>query len=208
LGRKKRYRQKRHEQVHSLKSKSLFGHLVTELVKKQGFSQNEAKVVANPCFKYFKENLCDTAEGQIKFHVIDGINNHKRGKKNKKVITLTPITYSDIELLEELGHMIINTSLCGLGQTAPNPVLSTIRYFKDEYKAHIDDKKCPAGACSDLLEYVILSDKCIGCTACVRVCPVDAISGDKKQPHVIDSDKCIGCGECQEKCKFDAIVLR
>lgn len=103
MGRQLRYRQKRHEQVHSLKSKSLFGHLITELRETQGFTQREAEIVAKPCFTYFKNNLCDTAEGQIRFEIIDGIDNHKRAEKETKLATLTPIAYSDIELFEEFG---------------------------------------------------------------------------------------------------------
>ncbi len=112
----------------------------------------------------------------------------------------------DIDKLEELCNYIKSASLCGLGQTAPNPVLSTLRYFRDEYVAHVVDKKCPAGVCKNLLRYVIVEDKCKGCTACSRVCPVGAISGAVKQPHVIDTSKCIKCGACIEKCKFNAIV--
>jgi len=112
----------------------------------------------------------------------------------------------DLDRLEELCNYIKSASLCGLGQTAPNPVLSTLRYFRDEYVAHVVDKKCPAGVCKNLLRYVILEDKCKGCTACSRVCPVGAISGAVKQPHVIDTSKCIKCGACIEKCKFNAIV--
>ncbi|NYE56599.1 NADH-quinone oxidoreductase subunit NuoF [Carboxydothermus ferrireducens] len=112
----------------------------------------------------------------------------------------------DLETLEKLAYNIKNSSLCGLGQTAPNPVLSTLRYFRHEYEAHIYDKKCPAGVCSALLEYKILEDKCVGCGACARVCPVGAISGERKQPHKIDPEKCIKCGSCMEKCKFGAIV--
>ena len=112
----------------------------------------------------------------------------------------------DIELLEELCYSIKDGALCGLGQTAPNPVLTTIRYFRDEYEAHINDKRCPAGECSDLIEYKIIKDKCRGCTLCARNCPVDAISGSVKQPHEIDPAKCIKCGKCYSSCKFDAIV--
>ena len=115
-------------------------------------------------------------------------------------------TLEDIDKLEELCYYIKSASLCGLGQTAPNPVLSTLKYFRHEYEAHVVEKKCPAGVCKNLLSYVIIEDKCKGCTACSRVCPVGAISGAVKQPHVIDTSKCIKCGACIEKCKFNAIV--
>ena len=111
----------------------------------------------------------------------------------------------DIEKLEELGNSIKDGALCGLGKTAPNPVLSTIRYFRDEYEAHIKEKRCPAGHCKKLLVYSIIPEKCKGCSACARVCPVEAISGAIKSPFVIDAKKCIKCGACMEKCKFGAI---
>ena len=111
----------------------------------------------------------------------------------------------DLDRLEELCNYIKAGSLCGLGQTAPNPVLSTLRYFRDEYIAHIVDKKCPAHVCKDLMQYKIDVDKCRGCTACARKCPVNAIEGSVKNPHTIDSTKCIKCGACVATCKFDAI---
>ena len=113
----------------------------------------------------------------------------------------------DIEKLEELAHKIIENSLCGLGQTAPNPVLTTIKYFRDEYEAHIRDKKCPAKKCKKLLTYEIIEDNCTGCTVCARNCPTNAISGERKMAHFIDQDKCIKCGVCYSKCKFEAISL-
>ncbi len=111
----------------------------------------------------------------------------------------------DLDRIEELAQFIKANSLCGLGQTAPNPVLSTMRYFRDEYIAHIVDKKCPAGVCKSLLQYTIDPVKCRGCTLCARVCPAGAITGTVKNPHVIDQSKCIKCGACMEKCKFGAI---
>ena len=111
----------------------------------------------------------------------------------------------DIEKLEELAYNIKSTALCGLGQTAPNPVLSTLRYFRDEYEAHIYEKRCPAGHCKKLARIQINPEKCKGCSLCAKVCPVGAISGTIKQPFVIDQDKCIKCGACMEKCRFGAI---
>ena len=115
-------------------------------------------------------------------------------------------TLEDIDKLEELAYYIKENSLCGLGQTAPNPVLSTLKFFREEYIAHVVDKKCPAGVCKDLLSYSIVADKCKGCTLCARKCPVGAISGTVKNPHVIDTDKCIKCGACMDSCKFGAII--
>ncbi len=113
----------------------------------------------------------------------------------------------DIEILEELAYQIKDSSLCGLGQTAPNPVLTTLRYFRDEYEAHIRDKKCPAKNCKQLLTYTVDEEKCTGCTVCAKNCPVDAISGSRKELHLIDQEKCIKCGACLTKCKFEAILV-
>lgn len=117
-------------------------------------------------------------------------------------------TLEDIDKLEKLCYYIKDNALCGLGQTAPNPVLSTLKFFKDEYLAHVVDKKCPAGVCKDLLSYEIIAEKCRGCTLCSRVCPAGAITGTVKNPHVIDKSKCVKCGACIEKCKFGAIIKK
>ncbi|MCL2107421.1 MAG: NADH-quinone oxidoreductase subunit NuoF [Oscillospiraceae bacterium] len=119
-------------------------------------------------------------------------------------ITEGRASMSDLDKLEELAYHIKENSLCGLGQTAPNPVLANMRHFRDEFIAHVVDKKCPAGVCKALLSYLI-TDKCKGCTACKRVCPTNAISGNVKELHVIDQEKCIKCGACQTTCKFNAI---
>jgi len=115
-------------------------------------------------------------------------------------------TEDDLNLLEEIASAVQVASLCALGQTASNPVLSTMRYFKDEYIAHIKDKKCPAGVCSELLTYSIITKNCNGCKACASVCPSVAIEGEKKKPHFIDGTKCIKCGACYSTCKFNAIL--
>ncbi|MGN0178455.1 MAG: NADH-quinone oxidoreductase subunit NuoF [Monoglobaceae bacterium] len=114
-------------------------------------------------------------------------------------------TMEDLDRLEELSNSIKAGSLCGLGQSAPNPVLSTLRYFRDEYEAHVKEKRCPAGVCKSLLSYTIIAEKCRGCSACSRVCPAGAISGQIKSPFVIDPEKCIKCGACMDTCKFGAI---
>jgi len=110
-----------------------------------------------------------------------------------------------LDLLEELADTVSQTALCGLGKTAPNPVLSTLRYFRTEYEAHINEKKCPAGVCRSLITYFIDPDKCTGCGTCLRECANKAITGVKKEPHVIDAALCIKCGICRSECKFDAI---
>ncbi len=122
-------------------------------------------------------------------------------------ITLGKGTEEDIEQLRNLSVVIKDTALCGLGQTSPNPVLSTLDNFADEYLAHVRDQHCPAGQCKALRQYLILADKCVGCTACTKVCPTGAIAGEKRQAHLIDQAKCIRCGACIEKCKFSAIII-
>ncbi len=116
-------------------------------------------------------------------------------------------TPEHLDLLEELALVVKDTTMCGLGQTAPNPVLSTLRYFRDEFMEHIQNKRCPAGVCKALITYSI-NDQCTGCQVCLRACPENAISGDKKQQHVIDQDKCVKCGACMSVCKFDAVEVR
>jgi len=123
-------------------------------------------------------------------------------------ITKGKATIDDLQRLRNMCEVIKDTSLCGLGQTSPNPILSTLDNFWDEYVAHIKDHKCPAGQCKDLMRYVVIEENCVGCTACARVCPVGAISGEKKQPHYIDPSICIKCGACIERCKFDAIIVK
>jgi len=130
----------------------------------------------------------------------------KRMYEMLEKITQGKATMEDLDKLEKLCYYIKDNALCGLGQTAPNPVLSTLRYFKDEYIAHVQDKTCPAGVCKDLLKVTIIADKCKGCSLCSKKCPVGAISGEIKSPFVIDQDKCIKCGVCIDTCKFKAIV--
>ena len=123
-------------------------------------------------------------------------------------VTEGKATLEDLDKMEELCKYIKENSLCGLGQTAPNPVLSTLRYFRDEYEAHVVEKRCPAGVCKKLLRYEINAEKCKGCTLCARNCPTGAISGTVKNAHIIDPEKCIKCGVCMEKCKFGAVAKR
>ena len=113
----------------------------------------------------------------------------------------------DLELLEELSDAIKLASLCELGKSAPNLVLTTLRYFRDEYESHIREKKCPGGVCSELVEYHVVPEKCKACHLCVKNCPRDAFTGEKKEAPVIDGEKCIKCGACLESCKFEAILV-
>lgn len=122
-------------------------------------------------------------------------------------ITLGKATMADFDKMEELCHHIKENSLCGLGQTAPNPVLSTYHYFKEEYLAHVQERRCPAGVCKNLIQYSIDPEKCTGCSACARVCPVSAISGEVKKVYEIDQETCIKCGLCKDTCRFDAIYV-
>ena len=149
------------------------------------FLKEESCGQCNPCREGIKQML------EILTHICAG--NGKPG---------------DIELLEELGSMVQKFSLCGLGTSAPNPVLTTILYFRDEYESHIQGKKCPAGVCKALFHYEIDPEACTGCQVCFRKCPQKAIAGKKKETHVLDQEKCIKCGICYEACKFNAIVIR
>jgi Na+-translocating ferredoxin:NAD+ oxidoreductase RNF subunit RnfB len=117
-------------------------------------------------------------------------------------------TMADLDNLRNLSVVIKDTSLCGLGQSSPNPVLSTLDNFWDEYIEHVMEKKCRAGQCKALLRYEIVAENCVGCTACARACPVNAIRGERKQIHEIDQSICIKCGACFEKCKFDAVIIK
>lgn len=132
---------------------------------------------------------------------------NKRLKEILDKIIIGNGTMEDIDRLRNLSAVIKDASLCGLGQTAPNPVLSTLDNFMDEYIAHVKDKKCPAGRCKSLMQYIVIPENCVGCTACARNCPVNAISGERKQTHYIDTSICIKCGACIERCKFNAIVI-
>ena len=153
--------------------------------------------------RYFVDFLCDESCGKC--------TPCREGLVNLRAV-LTRITAGegrpgDLGLLEDLGAVLADGSLCGLGQTAANPVLSTLRYFRDEYEAHIRDRRCPAGVCKALIRYEI-TEACTGCTSCVKVCPTDAITGERRKLHVIEQDKCIQCGTCMDVCQDDAVVVR
>ncbi len=130
----------------------------------------------------------------------------KRLSELLKDITQGKGTEEHVKELKRISQVIKDTALCGLGQTAPNPVLSTLAAFEDEYMAHVKEGRCPAGKCTALLKFFIEADKCKGCTLCARNCPVGAISGEVRKPHAIDQEKCIKCGACMDRCKFGAIV--
>ena len=152
--------------------------------------------------KFYMDFICDESCGKCTPCRIGT----KRMLEILNKITDGKGTMKNLDELEELAQVVKNNSVCGLGQTSANPIVSTMMKFKEEYIAHIVDKKCPAHVCKSLMKYVIIPDKCRGCTLCARNCPVNAISGTVKNPHVIDQSKCIKCGLCQSNCKFDAIT--
>ena len=135
--------------------------------------------------------------------ILNGISSSYRNKSAAQTLQ----RFKGVMSLRKLAQVIKDTSLCGLGQTAPNPVLSTLRWFPEEYESHIYERKCPAGVCKELLNYKINEKKCKGCTLCATKCPVQAIKGAKKAPHYILEDKCIGCGNCVDVCPFKAVEI-
>lgn len=154
--------------------------------------------------RYFLDFLEDESCGKC-FPCREGI---KRMLEIVVDITRGRAKEENLELLQELAEMVKDFSLCGLGKTAPNPVLSTLGYFRDEYEVHVRDRKCPAGICKDLIEYFILGDKCTGCGACLKLCPQQAIQGEAKKLHIIDPAKCIRCGICRDACPYEAIMVK
>jgi len=137
--------------------------------------------------------------------MLETLNRITRGRRNETE-RQTLERFQSVVNLEQLAGMICDTSLCGLGQTAPNPVLSTLRWFRDEYEAHVYDRQCPAKVCTELISYQINADKCKGCTLCAKRCPAEAIVGTLKSPHYIITEKCIACGACMDACRFDAVA--
>ncbi|MCF7873304.1 MAG: 4Fe-4S binding protein [Candidatus Omnitrophica bacterium] len=159
-----------------------------------------------------KDCMVDIAKFYMKFCVEEACGKCSPGRigtyqmlQYLKKISKGKANMNDLQLLEDIAYAVQRTALCGLGQTAPNPVVSTLKYFRDEYIAHIKEQRCPAGKCKDLAKYKIVEDKCKKCGACIKVCPVEAISGDKDKGYKIDQKKCIQCGKCFQVCSFDAI---
>lgn len=138
------------------------------------------------------------------YNIIDSITKGRRSEQKYDALE----RFKGVVLLKGLAEVILDTSLCGLGNTAPNPVLSTLRWFEDEYEAHIFDRRCPAGVCPELIQFSILEDKCVGCTICAKKCPVSAIKGTVKSPHYIVAESCIGCAACMQVCKFGAVIKK
>jgi NADH:ubiquinone oxidoreductase subunit F (NADH-binding)/NAD-dependent dihydropyrimidine dehydrogenase PreA subunit len=159
-----------------------------------------------------KDCMVDIAKFYMKFCVEEACGKCSPGRigtyqmlQYLKKISIGQANMKDLQLLEDIAYAVQRTALCGLGQTAPNPVISTLKFFRSEYISHIKDQKCPAGKCKSLLKYQIIEEKCKKCGACMKVCPAGAISGDKDKGYLIDQKKCIQCGECFQICSFDAI---
>jgi len=152
--------------------------------------------------RFFLSFTCDESCGKCTFCRVG----NRRLLETLERITAGEGREEDIPFLETLGRQIIDGSLCGLGQTAPNPILTTLRYFRNEYEAHILEKKCPAGSCRALIKFTVNPETCRGCTLCAKACPVNAVSGQRGQVHSIDQQKCTKCGACYDACPFDAII--